>query len=122
MTTALDTPHDIPDTTAGQRRWILIATSLGLLAVMVSVSGLNVAQQAMAGDLGASQGELLWIINGYTLALARRMNLAACTPQGSLASTAYCLADPGREYVVYLPSGGKVTVDLSAAKGGLAVE
>ena len=50
------------------------------------------------------------------------MNLANCTPQRALASTQYCLADPGREYVVYLPAGGKVTVDLSSAKEALAVE
>jgi hypothetical protein len=59
---------------------------------------------------------------GYTLSLAERMNLVTCTPQGALASTGYCLADPSREYVVYVPSGGKVTVDLSAARGELAVE
>lgn len=33
---------------------------------------------------------------------------------------AACLAVPGREYVIYLPSGPKVTVDLSSAKGTLA--
>jgi EmrB/QacA subfamily drug resistance transporter len=53
-----------------QRRWVLVAMLLSLLAVISSMSGLNVAQQALAADLGASQGELLWIINGYTLALA----------------------------------------------------
>ena len=31
-------------------------------------------------------------------------------------------AHPGKEYLVYLPSGGTVTVDLSAAKGKLAFE
>ena len=41
-----------------------------LVAVVASVSGLNVAQQSLAIDLGASQSTLLWIINGYTLALA----------------------------------------------------
>lgn len=66
-------------TTSGQRRWILVATSLALLAVMVSVSGLNVAQQALAADLGASQSQLLWIINAYTVALA-----ATLLPLGAL--------------------------------------
>jgi hypothetical protein len=34
-----------------------------------------------------------------------------------------CAADLSRqEYLVYLPAGGEVTVDLSAAKGELAVE
>jgi EmrB/QacA subfamily drug resistance transporter len=41
-----------------------------LVAVISSVSGLNVAQQQMALDLGASQSTVLWIINGYTVALA----------------------------------------------------
>lgn len=34
------------------------------------MSGLNVAQQDLAVDLRASQGQSLWIINAYTLALA----------------------------------------------------
>jgi EmrB/QacA subfamily drug resistance transporter len=54
----------------GRRRNILIAMILALVAVVGSVSGLNVAQQQLAIELGASQSELLWIINGYTLALA----------------------------------------------------
>ena len=41
-----------------------------LIAVVASVSGLNVAQQSLALDLGATQGQLLWVINGYTMALA----------------------------------------------------
>ncbi len=41
-----------------------------LVAVIASVSGLNVAQQELAADLGASQSDLLWVINGYTVALA----------------------------------------------------
>ena len=53
-----------------RRRNILIAMILALVGVVASVSGLNVAQQQLAVDLGASQSQLLWIINGYTLALA----------------------------------------------------
>jgi hypothetical protein len=59
---------------------------------------------------------------GQTRRYADQLNLAAMTPQNDLASTTYCLADPGKEYLVYLPAGGAVTVDLSAAKGELAVE
>ena len=59
---------------------------------------------------------------GYTLRYARRMDLAAMTPQSKLSSTKYCLAAPGREYLVFLPGGGRAEVDLSAAKGPLAVE
>ena len=43
-------------------------------------------------------------------------------PQDHLASTEYCLANTGHEYLVYLPEGGAVTVDLSSAKTDLAAE
>ena len=59
---------------------------------------------------------------GYALRYARRMDLAAATPQSTLASTGYCLANPGAEYLLYLPGGGTATVDLSAAEGELAAE
>jgi len=53
-----------------RQRLILIAMCSALVAVVASVSGLNVAQQDLAIDLGASQNQLLWIINGYTMSLA----------------------------------------------------
>lgn len=49
---------------------ILVAMCLALVAVVSSVSGLNVAQQVLATELEASQGQVLWVINGYTLVLA----------------------------------------------------
>lgn len=52
------------------QRNILIAMCTALIAVIASVSGLNVAQQDLAIDLGASQSAVLWIINAYTVALA----------------------------------------------------
>ncbi|MFJ5724436.1 MFS transporter [Streptomyces sp. NPDC093149] len=59
---------DVPD--ARRLRMILIAVSIALMAVIASVSGLNVAQTHMAVEFGASQTTILWIINIYTLALA----------------------------------------------------
>ncbi|MFQ5809877.1 MAG: putative collagen-binding domain-containing protein, partial [Armatimonadota bacterium] len=59
---------------------------------------------------------------GHTRAYAERMDLLAAAPRGELASSGYCLASPGREYLVYLPAGGTVTVDLSDAKGALGVQ
>jgi len=58
----------VPD--ARQLRSILIAVSVALMAVVASVSGLNVAQTHLAVEFGASQSTVLWIINIYTLALA----------------------------------------------------
>ena len=59
---------------------------------------------------------------GRTRSCAAGMNLAAAVPHGELASTKFCLADPGREYLVYIPNGGEVTVDLSAVSGHVDVE
>lgn len=59
---------DAPD--ARRLRQILITVSIALMAVIASVSGLNVAQTHMAVEFGASQSMVLWIINIYTLALA----------------------------------------------------
>jgi hypothetical protein len=61
-------------------------------------------------------------VMGHTRRLAERVNLATLVPHPELASTRYCLAHPGQEYIVYLPDGGEVTVDLSATSGPLAVE
>lgn len=65
---------------AARRRMILIATCTALMAVVASASGLNVAQQALAVDLDASQGDVLWIINAYVVALA-----ALLLPMGAIA-------------------------------------
>lgn len=59
---------------------------------------------------------------GDTRRFADRMNLARMAPRGDLASSGYCLADPGAEYLVYLPEGGTVAVDLSGAEAALDLE
>ncbi|MEU6539599.1 MFS transporter [Streptomyces sp. NPDC047000] len=55
---------------ARQLRTVLIAVCVALMAVIASVSGLNVAQPDLAVEFGASQSTILWIINIYTLTLA----------------------------------------------------
>jgi hypothetical protein len=51
---------------------------------------------------------------GYTLSYAKKMNLAKMTPRTDVASSGYCLAEPGHEYLVYLPDSRDVSVDLSS--------
>jgi hypothetical protein len=54
---------------------------------------------------------------GRTRRIAEKLNLAAMTPRNELASTGYCLADPGRAYLAYQPDGGKeFSLRLQAAK------
>lgn len=59
---------------------------------------------------------------GYTRQFAERMDLAKAKPLPKLASSGYCLANPGKEYLVYLPQGGRVRVDLRGGRGPFAVE
>jgi hypothetical protein len=59
---------------------------------------------------------------GYILRYSRKVNLAGITPHSALCSTGYCLAQTpsvGAEYLVYAPSGGSFTVNLSAMPGDL---
>jgi hypothetical protein len=59
---------------------------------------------------------------GYTRTWARQLNLAGMLPRRDLASSGYCLAEPRRAYLVYLPSGDSVTVDLKRANGPFQVQ
>ncbi|WP_242882316.1 MFS transporter [Actinomadura litoris] len=63
-------PADGAAPDARRLRAILIAVSMALMAVIASVSGLNVAQTHMAVDFDTSQDTVLWIINVYTLTLS----------------------------------------------------
>jgi EmrB/QacA subfamily drug resistance transporter len=58
----------LPD--ARRLRTILVAVCIALMAVIASVSGLNVAQPDLAITFDASQSTVLWMINTYTLSLA----------------------------------------------------
>ena len=83
-----------------------------------------------------SEWELIRKNMGYTLSYAKKINLASMIPRGDLASTGYCLANEGKEYLIYLPSSNKilhrffqlvgmnetVTVNLSATSERFNVE
>jgi hypothetical protein len=56
--------------------------------------------------------------------LTDAMHVFGCAPRNDLLSDrqpneAYCLAEPGRQYAVYFPDGGEVSLDVSASKGTL---
>ncbi|MBN1444449.1 MAG: hypothetical protein JXA90_17180, partial [Planctomycetes bacterium] len=54
--------------------------------------------------------------------ISERIDLARTTPRADLASSRYCLARDGLEYLLYLPSGGEVKVDLRKASGAMDLE
>ena len=59
---------------------------------------------------------------GYARSYALRMDLAHAVPRGDLTDSGYCLAVVGSEYLVLLPGGGSVTVNLSGVSGSRTVE
>jgi hypothetical protein len=59
---------------------------------------------------------------GHVRGYANRMDLLGAAPRGDLSSTKFCLAAAGREFLVYAPYGGPITLDLSDALGEISVE
>lgn len=54
---------------------------------------------------------------GHVLAWSRRVDLASMTPHNELASSEYCLANPGVEYLAYRPAGStNLTLTLPLGK------
>lgn len=49
------------------------------------------------------------------LAYSRKPDLARIRPHPELSSTGFCLAVAGAQYLVYAPSGGPFTVNLSGS-------
>ncbi|MBX2950940.1 MAG: hypothetical protein KF870_00440 [Leadbetterella sp.] len=60
---------------------------------------------------------------GHIRQLAGRVDLKNMKPMNELSSTQYCLANAGREYIVYYPHfTEKATINLSDAEGELEME
>lgn len=59
---------------------------------------------------------------GYTRRYALRMDLNHCLPHGELCTSTFCLADPGKEYLAFLPTGGPEGLDLWEAEGEFDME
>lgn len=85
---------------------------------------LNPSSQVCTGGVDVKLNKLRASM-GYLQSFANsNLNLLKMTPQNSLSSTGFCLADnsaTGAEYVIYAPSGGTFTVNLSATARALNV-
>jgi len=59
---------------------------------------------------------------GFARWLCDRLDPAPLIPQNNLASTRYCLADPGFEYLVYQPQSGAESFSVTLEPGEYTVE
>jgi hypothetical protein len=73
-------------------------------------------------DLGSPDREAARRALGQTLTYANRIDLAHMSPRGDLVSSGYCLANPGREYLIYLPQGPNVIVNLTSSSQMFSLE
>lgn len=69
---------------------------------------------SVLGEPGDRRWEPVRRAMGRARRLADRVDLLSMTPRPALASTGYCLAHPGREYLVYQPEGERLSVELEA--------
>jgi hypothetical protein len=98
------------------------AMARGLNPMFMDVyDGQAIGLGAYDGDADNPAWEQVRRSLGATRVVAERLDLARLRPLGGLASSAYCLADPrpGGTYLVYVPAGRTVTVDLSGTPGRL---
>jgi Family of unknown function (DUF6298) len=59
---------------------------------------------------------------GLVRRLSERVDLASMAPRPKLASTGYCLADPGKTYLVYQPEQEGQTFEVDIAVGNYQIE
>ncbi|WP_159620125.1 MFS transporter [Arthrobacter zhaoguopingii] len=98
-----------------RRRGILAVVAVALMMVVSAVSGLNVALPELARDTGASQTQLTWIVDAYTVVFAgmllgagalgdrygrKRMLVAGLVVFGAGAGWAMTLDDPSALIVI----------------------
>jgi uncharacterized protein DUF4038 len=93
----------------GDRDWVWRTFMRGLNPIYMD-SYSDHADAGSAGHRPANQGARAAM--GHTLRLARLVNLAALSPREELASTRFCLAAPGQEYLVYQPGTGPLSVNV----------
>src|SRR5690348_11463178 len=65
-----ETRGDLLGLTRRGRGLVLAVVAFALMMVVSAVSGLNVALPSLARDTGASQSELQWIVDAYTMVFA----------------------------------------------------
>ena len=111
----------------GNRQWVWKSFTRGENPIFMDVyDNATTGRGSSVPFSNPNEGEIRNNL-GYVRSYALRMNLAAMTPTNStsLCSTGYCLRNAvssGAEYLAYLPSGGSITINLSATQGTLTIE
>jgi len=108
----------------GDYRWIWKSFLTGLNPIFMDPYNGNVLHNPPSYYCvpASPEWELMRKNMGFTLTFAKRIHLVGMVPRPDLASSGYCLAENGKEYLIYTQQNGKVTVDLSHVSGKFIVE
>ena len=116
----LDTDHISPayfgDKLAFQRQWSwkLFTRGYSFVFMLLSVDAATNAGNGF-NALGFSGADAA---TARTRTWAAKFELNKFLPRSDLASTGYCLARAGAEYLVYAPNGGSFTLEIGSANTG----
>lgn len=112
------------DGLAAQRAWVWQNFTRGNQCLFMDPY-LDPSHDKGRNDPSGSKPDPYWDIlrkaMGQTRAYSQRIDLANMASHGRLSSTGSCLANPGREYLVYAPNG-EATLDLTSANGSFETE
>lgn len=100
----------------GNRAWLWKSVTRGLNPIFMDPYDGVILGQRFHSKFEAIRRDM-----GQALRFSQRMDLNRCQPQPDLASTGYCLADPGKAYLVYQPQAGR-PVTLTLEPGQYAIE
>src|SRR5262245_37566576 len=123
------------DEPAGQQAWVWKNLTRGNQTLfmdpyLAKIAGANSGRNSPQGTslreayFGLSPDpywETIRLALGRARIYAQKMDLTSATPRSDLSSTTYCLANPGREYLVYHPGGAK-SLTVSLKEGRYAFE
>ena len=102
----------------GNQAWVWKSFLRGLNPIFMD----TYESKVLTGEFEPGWVEPIRKSMGYTLMFANRMDLISMIPEPGLASSTYCLANRGKEYLVYLPESREVVIDLEDAIGPFHVE
>jgi hypothetical protein len=112
----------------GSAEWVWKSFTRGLNPIFMDLT------PPLSTLFSLPEADAIRIAMGWVRAYAMRLNLSAMAPNSQVCSTTYCLVNPGKEYVVYLPARRRhslpvlgrflrtVTVDLSPVAEPLVAE
>ena len=102
----------------GNKEWVWKSLLRGLNPIFMDPYDCSV----LTGSYDLSWVEPLRKSMSYSKMLADRMDLISMKPEPDLASSTYCLANKGAEYLVYLPDTTSVVLNLSGISEKFSVE